>query len=197
MVWSGVRRASCPGNEPLKQGGSQSASSNGRVRRSQKLLMTAEIALAFVLCIGAGLLTRSLIRLISIPPGFDGKGVLTAQIDLPRSSYREPGTMAPLLLRTAAEDRVVAWCRRRWWRRVLPLRGSTSSSAMTIEGEPTPDLGAAGVFVDSRDAGLFCGPANSVDCGPRRSMDVTVPGRCPPPSLTKRCCGAILRTGTP
>ena len=99
-----------PVNEPLKQSGSQSASSSGRVRRSQKLLMTAEIALAFVLCIGAGLLTRSLIRLISIPPGFDGNGVLTAQIDLPRSSYREPGTMAPLLLRAAAKVRVVARC---------------------------------------------------------------------------------------
>ncbi len=144
-----------PVSEPLKQGGSQSASSNGRVRRSQKLLMTAEIALAFVLCIGAGLLTRSLIRLILIPPGFDGKGVLTAQIDLPRSSYREPEQWhyfySELLRRLGLLPGVDAV----GGAGVLPLRGATSSSVMTIEGEPAPDLTAAGVFVDSVTPGYF------------------------------------------
>ncbi|HXN65325.1 MAG TPA: ABC transporter permease [Candidatus Acidoferrales bacterium] len=144
-----------PVNEPLKQSGSQSASSSGRVRRSQKLLMAAEVALAFVLCIGAGLLTRSLICLISIPPGFDGRGVLTAQIDLPISSYREPEQWhhfySELLIRLGSLPGVSVV----GGASVLPLRGSTSSSVMTIEGDPAPDLGAARVFVNTATPGYF------------------------------------------
>jgi putative ABC transport system permease protein len=47
-----------------------------------------ELAAALVLFIGAGLLVRSFVQLTSVPPGFDARGVLTAQISLPINLYK-------------------------------------------------------------------------------------------------------------
>jgi len=50
-------------------------------------LVVAELALAIVLLVGAGLLVQSFNRLLSIEMGFDRENVLTARIDLTRSSH--------------------------------------------------------------------------------------------------------------
>ncbi len=73
-------------NDSLKQGGTQS-SAGKKVVRPQQVLVTIELGMALILFVGAGLLARSFIRLISIPQGFDSHGVLTGQISLPASSY--------------------------------------------------------------------------------------------------------------
>ncbi len=54
-----------------------------RLRRSRGLLVLAECALAIVLLAGAGLLLRSLARVLAIDPGFDPRGVLTLRLELP------------------------------------------------------------------------------------------------------------------
>ena len=53
-------------------------------------LVVAELALAMVLLVAAGLLVRSFNKLTAIDPGFERQNVLTAQIALPRSKYKEP-----------------------------------------------------------------------------------------------------------
>ncbi len=73
-------------NESLTQGGTQ-GSAGRRVVRMQKVLMSIELAMALVLLIGAGLLARSFVRLVSIPPGFDPQGVTVAWIALPAKTY--------------------------------------------------------------------------------------------------------------
>jgi predicted permease len=50
-------------------------------------LVVAELALAVVLVIGAGLLIRSFWQLQQVDPGFDASGVLKAEYQLPRSRY--------------------------------------------------------------------------------------------------------------
>ncbi len=56
-------------------------------RRTRSALVVAEIALSLVLLIGAGLLIRSLLRLIDTGVGFDTGHLLTAQIELPSARY--------------------------------------------------------------------------------------------------------------
>jgi putative ABC transport system permease protein len=47
------------------------------------------VALAFVLLVGAGLLVRSFDRLLSVEPGFQPTGLLTARLLLPRARYAD------------------------------------------------------------------------------------------------------------
>lgn len=62
-------------------------------KRSRKALIVAEVALAVVLLIGAGLLVRSFLRLVAVEPGYEPDRVLTATIELDRSLYPDPSRM--------------------------------------------------------------------------------------------------------
>lgn len=53
-------------------------------------LVVAELALAVVLLLGAGLLVKSFNKLMAVDLGFDRKEVLTFRVSLPRSNYSEP-----------------------------------------------------------------------------------------------------------
>jgi len=59
-------------------------------RRARNLLVTAEVALAMVLLIGAGLLIRSFAALLSVNPGFETRQILRAEVSLPRFQYSMP-----------------------------------------------------------------------------------------------------------
>ena len=50
-------------------------------------LVVAQVALALVMLIGAGLLVRSLQRLFAIDPGFRAENLLIVPLDLPRAAY--------------------------------------------------------------------------------------------------------------
>jgi putative ABC transport system permease protein len=63
---------------------SNSSSLGGWLR---SLLVVAEIAAAFVLLIGAGLLIRSFVRLRQVDPGLKTENVMTAKLSLPREKY--------------------------------------------------------------------------------------------------------------
>jgi putative ABC transport system permease protein len=71
----------------LNEGGRTGASGPDRVRH---LLVAAEVALAIVLLVGAGLLVRTALNLQRTDPGFDPHGVLTARLTLPVARYDEP-----------------------------------------------------------------------------------------------------------
>ena len=75
-------------NGALKEGG-RGQSGGLRSRRTRRLLVVAEVAVALTLLIGAGLMIRSLGKLLAVDPGFDPKNALTAQITLPNSRYGE------------------------------------------------------------------------------------------------------------
>lgn len=73
----------------LTQKLSSSARAGGS-RASQRLrgwLVVAEVTMAAVLLIGAGLLVRSLLRLQAMPFGFAPENVITMQVSLPGSKY--------------------------------------------------------------------------------------------------------------
>jgi putative ABC transport system permease protein len=76
-------------NDTLKEsgrGGGSSSSSN----RLRGLLVVTEVALALVLLTGAGLMVAGFRRISNAPLGFDRLNVLTFEISLPESKYRQP-----------------------------------------------------------------------------------------------------------
>ena len=76
-------------NEPLREGAGRSTARG--VTRLRSALVAAEVALVLVLLAGAGLLAKSFWRLQHVDPGFQPDGVLTIQIALPESVYRDVG----------------------------------------------------------------------------------------------------------
>jgi putative ABC transport system permease protein len=59
-------------------------------RRLAGILVSAQIAVGVMLAIGAGLLVRSLARIMDVDPGFETAQVVTAQADPPRARYATP-----------------------------------------------------------------------------------------------------------
>src|SRR5262249_2779850 len=66
----------------LRQEGRGGTGGRG-IQISRRVLIVSQIAIAFVLLIGAGLLLASFRRGVAIDPGFDTDGVLTASVNLP------------------------------------------------------------------------------------------------------------------
>ncbi|HET9982737.1 MAG TPA: ABC transporter permease [Longimicrobiales bacterium] len=64
-------------NERIQRGTRRIA---GTSRRLRGALVVAEVALALVLLVGAGLLLKSVSRLLAVSPGFDAHGLLTVQV---------------------------------------------------------------------------------------------------------------------
>jgi putative ABC transport system permease protein len=67
----------------VKEGGPD-RSTDVRAGRLRDILVAAEVAMATVLLISAGLLVRSIVGLVNVPLGFETQSLLTARIALPR-----------------------------------------------------------------------------------------------------------------
>ncbi len=124
-------------NDALKEGGRQTTSGSHRLRR---VLVISEVALSLMLLVSAGLLMRSFISLMKTDPGFTPHNVLTMNLILPASKYKEDPQRAAfyseLVRRVAAVPGVESAAAVNY----LPLGGSNSSDAFLIEGvaEPPP-----------------------------------------------------------
>jgi putative ABC transport system permease protein len=108
------------------------------VNRARGALVIGELAIALVLLAAAGLLGRSLLRLQAVDAGIDPERVLTAAIELPRSSYDAEQAAAfhgVLLERIRALPGVteasVATS--------LPLARNAGATSVDIEGVPADD----------------------------------------------------------
>ncbi len=76
-------------NEDLKEGG-RGASTGGARRRLRSLFVIAEVALALVLMVGAGLMVKGFARLIdNQKKGFDAENILSMRVSLTQSRYPE------------------------------------------------------------------------------------------------------------
>ena len=67
-------------------GGRRTTSSGSRLRN---FLVVAELALALVLLVGAGLLGKAFWRLTKVEPGFEPDRLLTMRVELPEARYRQ------------------------------------------------------------------------------------------------------------
>jgi len=80
-------------NSTLKEGSSRSGSGL-RQNKARGVLVVAELALAVVLLIGAGLLIRTFAALRSVAPGFDAHNVLTVETALTGEKYDKTAGIA-------------------------------------------------------------------------------------------------------
>lgn len=132
--------------DELKEAGRTSAA-NAQSHRLRNILVVAEIALALVLLVGAGLMMRSFLLLNRVEPGFDPRGVLTFRVGFPPVMFGNEEKMQQvtrqffhdLLPRLAALPGVTAVSATS----ALPALDIGGPAAILREGEPEPETFAA------------------------------------------------------
>ena len=123
----------------LKEG---ARSQTGRERR--RLLagfQVAEVAVAFVLLIAAGLLLRSFQQLMTVDPGFETGNILTFQLSVPRSENADPGQRARLYSEMIQRLENVPGVQAVGASTSLPLHIASVSDSFVIVGRPAPESG--------------------------------------------------------
>jgi putative ABC transport system permease protein len=126
-------------NDALKE--SSRGSTGGRGRTFRNVFVVAEVSLALVLLIGAGLMIRSFMRLQSVETGFNPENVLTMRLQLPKKKYAEPHLIVDFFKQ--AQDRIAALPGVQAVGAIsyLPLTGLASRDAFKIVGQPAPAPG--------------------------------------------------------
>jgi putative ABC transport system permease protein len=123
-------------HEPLKEAGRGSVGpGQHRVRNS---LVIAEVSMALVLLVGAGLMLRSFYRVLHADAGFSSEGRVIANVALPQTGYSEPAKRAELFERVLAELKTQPGVKAA--AATLPLLGGWQSS-FSVEGKPEPPPG--------------------------------------------------------
>ncbi len=102
-------------------------------------LVVAELALAMVLLVAAGLLVRSFNKLNAIDLGFDRENVLTARINLPRSKYKERSQTLAFQQKLLQNVKSLPGVQAAGAINHTPLNGFGMIVFTSIEGQPPPD----------------------------------------------------------
>ena len=123
----------------LKEGGRTLAAPSRLVFGSG--LVVAEIALALVLLVGAGLLVRSFLRLQDVSPGFDTSGILTARLSLPEQRYSDSASAVRFYDRLVERIGAIPGVARAAATSSFPLDDGGPSMVAFIEGRPKPAPG--------------------------------------------------------
>ncbi|HEX5706696.1 MAG TPA: ABC transporter permease [Pyrinomonadaceae bacterium] len=124
-------------NEALKEGGKGMTGGRGS-RRLRGAFVVAEVALALMLLVGAGLMARSFMRLQSVDPGFRAENVLTMRLTLPASKYREEPKRTAFYKEAVARIGALPGVESAGAVTYLPFSGPGSATRFTVVDRPPP-----------------------------------------------------------
>jgi putative ABC transport system permease protein len=165
-------------NEVLKEGGRHaSAGANHRLRSA---MVVTEIALAVVLLVGAGLMMKSLFRLLQTNVGFNSENVMTMSVVLPPAKYTQINQLVSFNDQLRERVQSLPGVTGAGTVNILPLNAG-NTTRFYIDGDPPPQPGKeteanirtvsddyfkalgvpllAGRWFDARDTATGPGPA--------------------------------------
>ncbi len=125
-------------NAALKDSARGTSAGGGKLRRT---LVAAEIAVALVLVIGAGLLMRSFLKLRAVDPGFDPHDVATMTVSLAGRPELVGPRRDALYRRILERVAAIPGVRGASMINHLPIAGDVWGFPYWIEGEPLPPPG--------------------------------------------------------
>ena len=119
---------------------SAGTTSSSSARRVLNGLVIVEVAVALVLLVGAGLMTRSFARLLQVDPGFEPNNVVAAQVFLPTAKYRERHRLVQFYEDVLARLRSTPGVTAASAVSALPMNevGPASALPFTVEGRQRP-----------------------------------------------------------
>jgi len=121
--------------------GTRQVGAGARQRRLRQSFVVAEVALAVVLLVGAGLMLRSFTTLQAVDSGMDTRDVLTLRVALPGRKYTEPAKTLPFFQEATRRIRALPGVRSAGMISYLPFTGLNAGTGFTIVGEPPPPPG--------------------------------------------------------
>jgi predicted permease len=130
VIWFNLRSALAP----VLQAETRSGTVSRAAQRLRHGFIVAQVALAFVLLVGAGLLGLSLQRVLAESPGFQPDRVLTGQLVLPWKNYPKPEPRLAFFERLLGELRAQPGVLSVGLSTALPLNGGHDNNATTVEG---------------------------------------------------------------
>jgi predicted permease len=124
--------------EGLQKGG-RTSTGTGRQSHLRNALVVAEVSLACVLLIGAGLMLRSLLNQLRLDPGFQRVHILTASLSLPRAVYKGDEPVGRFTDQLAANLNTLPGVESAGLGTDLPWTGyDENAGGFTIEGKKPP-----------------------------------------------------------
>jgi putative ABC transport system permease protein len=124
--------------------------------RLRGALVIAQVSLAIVLLVGAGLLVRSIRRLVAVDPGFDPRDVAAVNINLPAATYRDSASQVAFYDQLLGRVRAIPGVRSAAIVSWLPMTDGDARTGLTVVGRPTPAPGQGPTAaIRSVDPGYF------------------------------------------
>lgn len=130
VIWFNHRAQLAPVLQAESRGGTTTRSA----QRLRHAFIVAQVALAFVLLAGAGLLGVSLQRVLATQPGFVTDQVLTGHLSLPRKNYPETEQGLAFIERLLAGLKALPGVDAVGLNTTLPFSGDANNNATSIEG---------------------------------------------------------------
>jgi predicted permease len=130
-----VRRVSIA--QAVREEGRSGTSGRG-ARLVRRGLVTAQVAFAFMLLIGAGLLLASFRAILDVNPGFQPGGVLTGRVSLPASSYPKDEQIVAAMQRMRERLKGIPGVTTLGFGSSAPFTESYSDSVILAEGYIAP-----------------------------------------------------------
>jgi len=122
----------------MKEGGRGSSGDSGR-RRLRSALVVVEVALAFILLAGGGLLVRSFFQMLNVPLGFDPTNVLTLRLPIPGDRFPDGDRLNAYVRSMVDRIRTVPGVRSAAAADALPLEGFNNGMPFLIAGREAVD----------------------------------------------------------
>ncbi|MCA9729178.1 MAG: ABC transporter permease, partial [Candidatus Eisenbacteria bacterium] len=119
---------------PVFRSGGRTGTASRRAVLLRNTLVTTQVALAFVMLVGAGLMLVSFRAAQSVDPGFRSEGVLTAFVSLPTSRYEDGEARRRFWDEMLQEVRALPGVEAASLTTMLPFTGNNSSSVIFPEG---------------------------------------------------------------
>ncbi|HTH53221.1 MAG TPA: ABC transporter permease, partial [Edaphobacter sp.] len=120
------------------QAGGRTATASRQQNRLRSVLVIAEVSLACILLVGAGLMLRTFVNLLRLDPGFQEDHVITASLALPHSRYRTKEQMADFYSRLETSLKELPGVESVGSGSDLPWTGYDENTNFTIEGKKPP-----------------------------------------------------------
>jgi putative ABC transport system permease protein len=122
----------------MKEGGRGATGDAGR-RRLRGALVVIEVALAFVLLVGSGLLLRSFYRMLSVETGFDSTNVITMSLPMTADQFSSPEQLTGYLRQLTARVDTLPGVRESAMTSALPMRGWSDGMPFLVSGRDVVD----------------------------------------------------------